>query len=226
MSASLGQPTSLGAASADLGRSGHFDNAVSEYTSALDILTQILPPYNRSLSELHMLIALALDFVPDSIDRAVSHAEKAKAVLLLKLEQLEGIKDEEKTDKDKKEITDIKELMGDVDMKVSLPDCRLLCSFTYLARRCEQIEDLKVVPEEAPKTESEKRLDELLKGAADAKASGVVNNLNSLVKKKKKVVDTVEEVVEEGKGKRKADEPVAEGSSEEKRAKVDEETKA
>lgn len=97
---------------------GHFDNAVDEYASALTILGAILPPYNRSLSELHMLIALALDFVPDSVDRAVSHAEKAKAVLLLKLAQLEGIKDKDKTEKDTKEIADIKELMGDVDMKV------------------------------------------------------------------------------------------------------------
>lgn len=63
-----------------------------------------------------MLIALALDFIPDSVDRAVNHAEKAKAVLLLKLEQLEKIED--KSDKDQKEIVDIKELMGDVDMKV------------------------------------------------------------------------------------------------------------
>lgn len=66
-----------------------------------------------------MLIALALDFIPDSVDRAVDHAEKAKAVLLLKLEQLEKI--EEKSEKDQKEIVDIKELMGDVDMKVRWP---------------------------------------------------------------------------------------------------------
>lgn len=67
-------------------------------------------------------------------------------------------------------------------------------------------------------------MDEMLKGAMDAKASGVVNNLNSLVKKKKKVVEAVEEVVEEGKGKRKAEDPLeAEGSSSaEKKVKVDE----
>lgn len=42
------------------------------------------------------------------------------------------------------------------------------------------------MPVEAPKTDAEKRLDELLKGAAaNGSASGVVNNLNSLVKKKK-----------------------------------------
>lgn len=105
---------------------GHFDNAVLEYTSSLSLLSAILPPYNRSLSELHMLIALALDFIPDSVDRAVEHAEKAKAVLLLKLEQLEGLSKEERGEKDEKEMTDIRELMGDVDMKVrlSLLSCR------------------------------------------------------------------------------------------------------
>lgn len=89
-----------------------------------------------------------------------------------------------------------------------------------------QIEDLKVVPIEAPKTESEKKLDELLRGSSGG-SSGVVNNLNSLVKKKKKVVEAVEEAVvekeqeEEGKGKRKAEEPLVNDSGE-KKVKVNE----
>ncbi|KAK4049194.1 DNA-dependent ATPase mgs1 [Microbotryomycetes sp. JL201] len=139
--------------------SAQFENAVEEYTSALDILQNVLPPYDRALSELHMLCALALDFLPDSVSRAVKHAERAKDVLLLKLAQLE--KAEHKTERDNKEIADIKDLLGD-------------------------IEDLKVVPEELPKTEAERRLDELLKGSGAGSASGAVNNLNSLVKKKAK----------------------------------------
>ncbi|KAM0749843.1 hypothetical protein T439DRAFT_40821 [Meredithblackwellia eburnea MCA 4105] len=102
-----------------------FGEAVAEYTSALNVLASVHPPYHRSLSELHMLIALALDFVPNAVDRAVSHAEKAKSVLLLKLEQLEGLKEGERTEKDEREIKDIKELVGDVDMKVrSFHPCR------------------------------------------------------------------------------------------------------
>ena len=67
-----------------------------------------------------MLIALALDFVPNANDRAVSHAEKAKKVLLLKLDELEQVGEHERDDKTKREIEDIKGLMGDVDMKVGI----------------------------------------------------------------------------------------------------------
>lgn len=97
-----------------------FENAVTEYDAALSLLASLLPPYDRALSELHMLIALALDFVPDAVGRAVEHAEKAKAVLLLKKAQLEAIPKEERTERDEKEIIQITELMGDVEMKVRL----------------------------------------------------------------------------------------------------------
>ncbi|KAK4701015.1 HAT1-interacting factor 1, partial [Phenoliferia sp. Uapishka_3] len=181
-----------------------FENAVTEYTSALSVLSTILEPFDRSLSELHMLIALALDFVPEAVDRAVSHAEKAKNVLLLKLESLEKL--DTKSDKDEREILDIKSLMGDLDMK---------------------IEDLKVVPEAAPKTESEKTLEALIGGVASrAGASGVVNNLNSLVKRKKPSTVPAPDIVksEESNGgvKRKAEEPPVEGEAMDKKAKVEE----
>lgn len=103
----------------DLPISEQFEEAVTEYTASLKILTAILPPYNRSLSEIHMLIALALDFVPDAIDRAVSHAEQARDILLLKIDQLKRIG--KRSDKDEREIIDITELMGDVEMKASFP---------------------------------------------------------------------------------------------------------
>ncbi|KAL8280950.1 hypothetical protein RQP46_006629 [Phenoliferia psychrophenolica] len=176
---------------------GQFDSAVTEYTEALLVLSTILEPYDRALSELHMLIALALDFVPDEVDRAVSHAEKAKAVLLLKLTHLEKMEKTKRTDKEEREITDIKEIMGDVDMK---------------------IEDLKVVPEAAPQTEAEKALEAVIRNATGPKAAGIVNNLNSLVKKKKPV--PVQDGASGSGEKRKADEASAQGD--EKKAKVDE----
>lgn len=108
--------------------SAQFDNAVAEYTVALSVLSSIVPPYSRALSELHMLIALALDFVPDAVSRAVDHAEKARAVLLLKVKQLEEV--EGKGERDLKEIQDIMELMGDVDMKVLPPPLPLLFSLS------------------------------------------------------------------------------------------------
>ncbi|GAA5999803.1 uncharacterized protein JCM10292_003751 [Rhodotorula paludigena] len=149
--------------------SEQFDNAVEEYSSALSTLSRILAPYDRALSELHMLIALALDFVPNATSRAVSHAEKAKGVLVLKLAELEKVPEQEREDKAKREIEDIRSLMGDVDMK---------------------IEDLRTVPEAPAPTAADSALEALLRQSsnamASAAASGSINDLTSLVKKKKK----------------------------------------
>lgn len=101
-------------------RAEQFENAVGEYTSALSILSPLLPAYDRSLSELHMLTALALEFVPNATSRAVLHAEKAKGVLVLKLAELEKVPEGERDERTRREIDDIKGLMGDVDMKVRL----------------------------------------------------------------------------------------------------------
>ncbi|GAA5820584.1 hypothetical protein JCM3770_007166 [Rhodotorula araucariae] len=149
--------------------SEQFDAAVDEYSAALSGLSRVLAPHDRALSESHMLIALALDFVPNATARAVSHAEKAKGVLLLRLAELERVPAEEREDKAKREIEDIKSLMGDVDMK---------------------IEDLRTVPEAPAPTAADAALEALLRQSqgvmAQAAASGSVNDLTSLVKRKKK----------------------------------------
>ncbi|GAA5849110.1 hypothetical protein JCM8547_006449 [Rhodosporidiobolus lusitaniae] len=201
--------------------SEQFDSAVTEYTSALSQLSSFLPPYDRSLSELHMLIALALDFVPNATSRAVSHAEKAKAVLVMKVEQLErvlgaeGMEEKEK-EKARREVEDIKGLMGDVDMK---------------------IEDLRTIPTAPAPSASDTALEALLRDSmnavASAQASGTVNDLSGLVKKKKKPaaapalveVKKEEENGENGAGaeKRKAEEEVQKEEGEGKKQKVEEE---
>jgi hypothetical protein len=99
---------------------------VTEYKEAISILASITTPYDRSLSELHMLIALAYDNIVDAVDHAVEYAEKAKTILLAKVAQLEGL-GAEKSESDEREITDIKELMSDVDMKVSLSLSAAFC---------------------------------------------------------------------------------------------------
>uniref|UniRef100_A0A0K3C7N8 BY PROTMAP: gi/472583631/gb/EMS21264.1/ histone-binding protein [Rhodosporidium toruloides NP11] gi/647396993/emb/CDR39760.1/ RHTO0S04e08856g1_1 [Rhodosporidium toruloides] n=1 Tax=Rhodotorula toruloides TaxID=5286 RepID=A0A0K3C7N8_RHOTO len=159
--------------------SEQFDNAVEEYTSSLSLLSRLLPAYDRTLSELHMLTALALEFVPNATTRAVQHAEKAKSVLVLKLGELEGVKEGEREEKTRREIEDIKGLMGDVDMK---------------------IEDLRTIPTAPAPTSTDSALEALLRQSssamAEAAASGAVNDLTGLVKKKKKAMPE-REVVEE-----------------------------
>lgn len=111
-----------------------FENAVEEYSSSLSILTKLRQPSDRLLSEQHMLIALALEFIPNQLNRSISHAEKSKSVLVLRLKELETKVqsggggdvdgDKENQEKDLKEIKDLKELIKDVDDKVrfdSLP---------------------------------------------------------------------------------------------------------
>lgn len=86
---------------------------------------------------------------------------------------------------------------------------------------------MKVVPTEAPQTDKEKALQALILNATGPnKTAGIVNNLNSLVKRKKPVAAPVEAIAEEsvaeesnGKGKRKAED---QGENEEKKVKVDE----
>jgi hypothetical protein len=96
-----------------------------------------------------------------------------------------------------------------------------------------QIEDLKTVPEQPTVSAADRAMEEFLRQATGvgANPSAPVNDLNSLVKKKKKPTPTAteastpkeaaetvkaEEVEEEGKGKRKADEEVVEGPDEKK----------
>ncbi|BGO92599.1 hypothetical protein NBRC10512_004303 [Rhodotorula toruloides] len=208
--------------------SEQFDNAVEEYTSSLSLLSRLLPPHDRALSELHMLTALALEFVPNATSRAVSHAEKAKSVLVSKLAELEGVPEAEREDKVRREIEDIKGLMGDVDMK---------------------IEDLRTIPTAPAPTSTDSALEALLRQSssamAEAAASGAVNDLTGLVKRKKKVVPVpgvVEEHLaggaegkggeeenvvvvkpvkgDEGEGKRKAEKEGAEEGQETKKVKV------
>jgi HAT1-interacting factor 1 len=102
--------------------SEQFESAVEEYSSALSILSKTRSPSDRILSEQHLMIALALEFIPDQTSRSVSHAEKAKSVLVLRLNELES-KGDEADEKEKKEIQNLKELIVDVDNKVS-PLCR------------------------------------------------------------------------------------------------------
>ncbi len=101
-----------------------------------------------------------------------------------------------------------------------------------------QIEDLKTVPEEAPKSAADLALEALMRGKASADGPVVVNNLNSLVKKKKPApaaaaaapaptevtmpADAVEAIADEAAGAKRAAEEAEKGEGEPvaKKAKV------
>lgn len=91
-----------------------------EFTTSLKLLSANVPAYDRSLSAIHMHIALALDNLEGSVDLAISHVESSKAVLVLKAEHLTSLGGD-KSEADIKELVDIQELIQAVNDKV----CRL-----------------------------------------------------------------------------------------------------
>lgn len=97
-----------------------FGEAIKSYEQALEILEKVAEPHDRSLAELYMLIALSFDLTQEP-KQAVTYAERAKKVLLAKLEQLKSsdASDEDAKDKIARETKEIQEVMGDVDLKVS-----------------------------------------------------------------------------------------------------------
>lgn len=111
-----------------------FESAAEEYLSTLALQTQLYPAHDRRLAETHILIALALEFVPENPNTrkgAIEHAMKAREVLLLKKAELEKMvrnnkegKEQERKIDDKEikraeiEIKDINEVMEDLMLKV------------------------------------------------------------------------------------------------------------
>lgn len=81
------------------------------------IKTALLPPSSRELSEAHLKLAMALEFdpTPGARERTVGEVELSKASLALRVEELEKKGGEGA----EKEVQEIKELMEDLDMKVS-----------------------------------------------------------------------------------------------------------
>ena len=88
----------------------------------------MLPPHSRRLADAHLRLGLALEFHPDTQQRAESeqHIAMAKRVLQKRITALEG---DERPDNDdslkqmsdddaEREIADVRELVGDLDVKV------------------------------------------------------------------------------------------------------------
>ncbi|WFD41832.1 hypothetical protein MPSI1_000468 [Malassezia psittaci] len=129
----------LGEVYNDLGDVGleseNFEQASEDYASSLRLLSPLLKPYSRRLSDAHLRLGLALEFHPDTSRReaAVAQVEQASNILKRRLVQLEEPKkspsDEyiisEKdnigafdADQLQREIRDVKEVLKDVEAKL------------------------------------------------------------------------------------------------------------
>ncbi|KAL0254242.1 hypothetical protein I308_101623 [Cryptococcus tetragattii IND107] len=157
----------------------NFPQAVQDFTAAVDIQNTIIPPSFRDLASAHYQLATALEFTPSPQSRtsALTHVESALSSLVHRKEELlssdESTWSEEikkMTSKEKEaELKDVEALMGDLQAK---------------------IEELKA----APPAEDliHESISHLMGQSGEASGSGSnnvesgpVNDLTSMVKKKK-----------------------------------------
>ncbi|WVR05413.1 hypothetical protein IAU60_002428 [Kwoniella sp. DSM 27419] len=172
----------------------NFPQAVQDYTSALAIKEDLLPASSRALASVHYQLATVLEFTPNRRSDALTHVEKALESFKARLAELSGastggngqsVSDEvsKLSEKEKeKEVEDVKGLMADLEAK---------------------IDELKAAPP-AGDIVSES-INHLLGSAEEtfggpssvpAAVSGPVNDLTSMVKKKKpKVVAAVQQAM-------------------------------
>ncbi|WFC97746.1 hypothetical protein MYAM1_000465 [Malassezia yamatoensis] len=129
----------LGEVYNDLGDVGleseNFEQASEDYASSLRLLSPLLKPYSRRLSDAHLRLGLALEFHPDTSRReaAVAQVEQASNVLRRRLVQLGEPKNlpsdeymfSEKdnigafdADQLQREIRDVKDVLKDVEAKL------------------------------------------------------------------------------------------------------------
>jgi HAT1-interacting factor 1 len=209
----------------------NFPQAVQDYTEALKLKSALLPPSSRALASVHYQLATVLEFTPSGRAGALTHVQAALAGFQARLAELAQLANGSSTtseelskmsEKEREhEKKDVEALIGDLEVK---------------------IEELKSAPQQGeegvdPVSESIKHLlggvgegafgPSSAGGSAGASAFGTsgeaapVNDLTSMVKKKKKPVQAAQttapavggQVDVKGKGlengeKRKAEEPV------------------
>ncbi|EPQ56785.1 hypothetical protein GLOTRDRAFT_28946, partial [Gloeophyllum trabeum ATCC 11539] len=180
-----------------------FDQAINDYTAGLAIKTDLLPMSSRQIAEAHYKLSMVLDLTSGRLADAITHAEKALESIearlaevrlglsgQLKIEPPETAKTEDVKGKGKatggrlKRDDDVKD-MTKGQMESELKDLQGLRE--DLAQK---VEDLKTSPSEENALESApalvaKALDKELATAPSASVLTQVNDLTSMVKKKK-----------------------------------------
>ncbi|CAO3608544.1 unnamed protein product [Cunninghamella echinulata] len=107
-----------------------FSAALPDFRKAIDIKESILKPDDRQLAEAHYKYALALELSSDSVEEALQELKKASSVLKARIQTLEsgdGIENNDGKGKGKsilsedakKEITEIQELVTDMEEKIT-----------------------------------------------------------------------------------------------------------
>lgn len=212
----------------------NFQQAVSDYTSALGIQTKLLPRSSRSLASTHYQLATSLEFLPDTRADALSHVRSALDSFAALRSELKGETSSENESvkrmsaKDKEnELKDVEALIGDLEVK---------------------IEELKAAPEMGDLVKES--LDHLLgkgsteaafasanggvaasasagaSGSGAAAAAAPVNDLTSMVRKKPAKKQATQPQAANGKGNGNGNEDVKRKAEEEASGSTDKKPKA
>ncbi|KIJ55652.1 hypothetical protein M422DRAFT_151223 [Sphaerobolus stellatus SS14] len=175
------------------------DQAVSDYSSAAKLKAELLPISSRQIAEVHYKLCIVYDMTPGRLAQAIDHARKAEASVQARLDEVtarlqkpftkqEG---ESKPDvKGKGKATYVAELsledMNKEQLQAELNELQALLEDVSL-----KIEELKTSPDvtddiSAPELVA-RELDKDLSGpATSSSAPKQVNDLTSIVKKKKR----------------------------------------
>ncbi|KAG6909345.1 hypothetical protein DXG01_000945 [Tephrocybe rancida] len=205
-----------------------FDQAITDYEAGLALKTQLLPISSRQIAEAHYKLSMVLDLTSGRLSDAIVQAEKALESVESRLAelrdglsgQLPPIPQEEKPSAKGKGKSTGTRLVRD-DLVQNMSKTQIEAEIKDLAELREdlalKVEELKTAPNEtangaisAP-AKAEQALDRELNGGSSVTsgaAPAVVNDLTSMVKKKKPVE------------KRKADAD-AESSTTEKKARIE-----
>lgn len=194
-----------------------FDQAITDYSAGLALKTDLLPISSRQIAEAHYKLSMVLDLTSGRLSDAIAHAEKALNSVSTRISEvrdgLDGrlvplptVQSKEKDKKGKGRADPIVLVPGELvqgltrsQMEAELRDLESLRE--DLAAK---VEELKTTPSELAETApalAAKALDDELnvRSIAVPGQPPVVHDLTSMVKKKKRPMDT------EGTAKRKAD---------------------
>lgn len=171
-----------------------FDQALPDYRKALEIKKELLDQGDRQLAEAHYKLALALEFSTNEGDQAGEEIKNAIQVLKKRIESIQSDTTKEEDDvkgkgkatsnDDNKEVKEIKQLIVDMEEKVSQAQVQIPAAWN--AHLIFKVEEL------TSRQEKQKEAEAMLKsflgaGGQPAAASlntATVNDLSSMIKRK------------------------------------------
>ncbi|KAE9384109.1 hypothetical protein BT96DRAFT_842783 [Gymnopus androsaceus JB14] len=206
-----------------------FDQAITDYEVGLTLKSKLLPVSSHQIAEAHCKLSIVLDLTSGRLADSITHAEQALQSIQSRLGELESAKANPSTEKPQEVKPDPKGKGKASAVVVPKDNAVRNMSATQIEGEIKElgelkndlalkIEELKMAPNEtladsAPAMVAQALDKELAGSSASAANTAVVNDLTSMVRKKKAPV------ADAASAKRKADDEEDSGS--EKKPKLD-----